>query len=198
MLAEAGPKWPEAGKDFHLDSNRVNTRGRLSAVSELEEWAAHGAIYLGVSEPIYRELSSGRPDGLRAQKIALQIVDYPVVSSDRSRSELKKIEECVFPGGAKDENESNDVLALFAAMKHMMTFVTEDGVGGKPRGILTARKGLADLGVLVMTDTEAVEWVRNRMTLIRSNELQSAHREGREPAPWVSASVELLGEFSQY
>jgi len=182
--------WPDLalmfGLSFQLDSNRVNARGGLASVSELEEWKKRGVIGLEWSSPVYEELARDAPDGARWKKACGRLVAKPAITLESERRDLAEIEALVFPGGPRDENERADALALFAAKKYCAIFVTNDGAGGKKRGILTSRQRLADVGVQVVTDEEAVALVRRalgdfaRMERQRSMSGESLHE-------WIAA-----------
>lgn len=46
---------------FHLDSNRINARGRLPAVTQLERWHGDGVIDLELSEVAHDEVVQAAP-----------------------------------------------------------------------------------------------------------------------------------------
>lgn len=46
---------------FHLDSNRINARGGLLAVTQLERWHGDGVIDLELSEVAHDEVAQASP-----------------------------------------------------------------------------------------------------------------------------------------
>ena len=148
-------EWPDLalmfGMIFQLDSNRVNAKGSLPNITKLEEWYRRGAIALEWSAPVYDELAQDAPNGRHWRKISGSLVANPKITTPSERRQLVEIEDLVFPGGPRDDRERTDALALFTAKKYSAIFVTNDGAGGKLRGILTKRKELASIGSSSLT-----------------------------------------------
>jgi hypothetical protein len=182
--------WPDLalmfGMIFHLDANRVNARGSLPNICELEKWHHRGVIALEWSAPVYDELAHDAPDGRHWNKISGSLVANPAITTPSEQCQLDEIEGIVFPGGTRDNTERNDALALFTAKKYFAIFVTNDGGGGKPRGILTHKESLASIGVRVVSDEEAVTMVRARLNECARTERQLAEVSGESEPPWIS------------
>jgi hypothetical protein len=78
---------------------------------------------------------------------------------------FKVIESVLFPGGAKDENQRNDVRIVSDAIHYAAILVTNDG-GSKsqPGGVLGNRDALAKrFGVRILSADEAVDFVRSKI-----------------------------------
>jgi hypothetical protein len=146
-----------------LDTNRINSRGKLPNVTQLEKWAKDGVIILGLSETAMKECHAGS-DAIRSEKASGYIYAIASIDSPRELEILRDIERIVFPLGPKDANERNDVAIAFTASKYNEILVTADGDSRKqPGGLLGHRKELSDLGVRIMSDEEAVQHVRIRI-----------------------------------
>lgn len=154
-------------------------------MSELEEWSRRGVIGLEWSEPIYDELSRDAPDGRHWRKSCGILVAHPSTTNPNEIQQLAEIERVVFPGGSRDKRERIDALAIFTAWKYRAIFVTDDGSGGKARGILTHKKDLASLGVQVVTDEEAVAIVRGTLSALAKEERHHMQESGEPEPSWV-------------
>jgi hypothetical protein len=112
--------WPGPVRDFHLDANRINRRGRLEYVNELKMWHDLGVIILGVSEVIYEEVILNDKDGRRGGKARMETRTETLISSLEERRLFRKIGRVIFgKEGPKNQNEFNDVEALFNAKKYV-------------------------------------------------------------------------------
>ena len=68
----------------------------------------------------------------------------------------------MFPQGAKNQNQKNDIEIIFNANKYGSILVTADGASkSQPGGILGHKAELKILGIDVMSDQEAVDYIRN-------------------------------------
>lgn len=143
---------------YQLDANRINALQKDSRVNQLEKWHKSGVIFLEMSRVAYDEAGNGSiARGMKAD-------EYTWISANDSLGGEKQIrhsiEQILFPGGAKNENEQNDVLILFAALRSGATLVTEDGQSRtQPKGILGNAECLAKLGVRVLRTQTAIEEV---------------------------------------
>jgi hypothetical protein len=145
---------------FHLDTNRINSNGKLPYINKLEKYATLDIIELEWSLPIYDyELTAQR----HFDKASGRLVAHPAIRTPEEEKRLRQIEQILFPGGPRNRNERIDALALFTAKKYHAIFITDDGSGGKLRGILTHRQELGEIGVDVMTDAEALALIEEKL-----------------------------------
>ncbi len=158
------------GRIFHLDANRVNARQDDPAMNKLEQWKADGVIRLLMSDTAYHE--AGRNGAARLQKTR----DYIWIKyndADDADVELRRrIEQVLFPQGAQNQNQRNDVDILFKAERLQHILITRDG-GSKrqPGGMLGNASELAKLGVVVLTAESAVAQI-TRLIFERDAEVQ--------------------------
>jgi hypothetical protein len=175
----------ELALHFQLDTNRINSRGRLEFVNRLESWARTGLIEILLSQPAHEEASAGM-DQARRSKAYAYIFTLDMFENPDETSLRRQLEATLFPGGAITVAERNDVRIVAHARKHMAHLVTADG-GSKrqPGGILGRRAELAALGVSVMTDEEAVCLVEAKIRRRDEGAVRLAQVTG-EPVPdWV-------------
>jgi hypothetical protein len=77
---------------------------------------------------------------------------------------MAAIEKALFPNGAQTPNDRKDIEIVFNAAKYGATLVTGDGSSrSQPGGILGGREALRRLGIRVLTDSEAVGVVREKI-----------------------------------
>jgi len=101
-------------------------------------------------------------DQRRTRKANQQIytITSPIPPHDR---QFKKVEHSLFPSGAKNENQRNDVRIVCEAVKYHAILVTGDGASKKqPGGILGNRHKLQDM-VQILSPDEAVGFVGNKI-----------------------------------
>jgi hypothetical protein len=147
---------------FHIDSNRINARGKLDAMNRLERWKDDGVILINMSGVSFKEALGGN-NPTRTKKAFEHIFTTTDVSVDTNNPTYKRIETAIFPGGAADRNEENDVKIVYEAAYYHAILVTGDGNSRRqPRGILGGRESLRDL-VQIMTDIEALEFIKTRI-----------------------------------
>ena len=140
---------------YHLDANRVNARQKDPSVNQLEAWRDEGIIFLEYSLVAYKEASYG--DTRRAEKADeitwSESVDSIGVESDRKR----QIENVIFPSGAHTMAQNNDVAIVYDAWWAGATLITADGNSkSQPRGILGSKNALAEIGISVISTSDAV------------------------------------------
>lgn len=144
---------------FHIDSNRINARGKLDAMNRLEKWKDAGVILINMSGVSFKEAQAGN-NPARTKKVFRQIFTTTDASIDRSSPTYKRIETAIFPGGVRDRNEENDVKIVYEAAHYRAILVTGDGSSRRqPRGIVGGRENIRDL-VQIMTDIEALEFIK--------------------------------------
>lgn len=148
---------------LHIDTNLINSRQRLPAVNTLDRWCADEVILINMAGTARAEALAGG-DTRRTQKANQQIFTItPPSPIDSTR--FKAIESVLFPHGAKDENQRNDVRIVSDAIHYAAILVTNDG-GSKsqPGGMLGNRDALAmRFGVRILSADEAVDFVRSKI-----------------------------------
>lgn len=153
-------------------------------MNQLERWHADKVICLEMAELAQLEAARGSP--ARTRKAHGYIVTMTLPSNAEEHGMLRRIEAVLFPTGAVDQNQRNDVDIVFNAWKYGCPLITSDG-GSKtqPGGILGNRTALAELGIKVLTDPEAVELVRGKIRARDDNLRRMCELRG-EPLPkWV-------------
>jgi hypothetical protein len=172
---------------FQLDANRINASGSLENMNQLESWRDAGVVLMHMSQVAQGEARAGR-NAQRSRKAISYIFSITYGDTPDERAELQAIEHAIFPDGVRAQNERNDVEIVFNAKKYGAILVTADG-GSKrqPRGILGSRSALRRLGVTVMTDSEAVAYVRQKISERDERLRFRARREGTLLPPWVGA-----------
>ena len=146
---------------LHIDTNLINARQKLAAVNQLEKWHDDEVILINMSATAHGEAQADG-NALRTRKANQNIFTAtpPVEPTDPL---FRKIEGALFPDGARDENQLNDVRIVCEAAKYSAILVTGDG-GSKtqPGGILGNRHTLRDL-VQILSPDEAVNFVRQKI-----------------------------------
>jgi len=174
------------GRGYMIDSNRANARGGLETMNQLQRWAADEVIELMMSEPARGEIARGGSDA-PARRVDGQIFTMSLyTSADESRAK-GLVERILFPDGAKNENERNDVEIVFHSWKYKRTLITNDGSSGRQSGgILGNRERLREaLGIRILTDEEAVAEVRERIKARDELARWWHQQEGQPLPPWV-------------
>ncbi len=173
-------------KAFHIDTNRINARHSLENMNILEKWRNDGVIRIEMSDPSMREAFSGN-NKARKNKAADHIFSQTYAETPDEKKKLSIIEQILFPGGAKDQNQRNDVEIVFNASKYHCILITNDGGSKKqPGGILGNAKQLkAEIDVTVVTDDQAVDMVRKGIEKRDSMARYIAKNRGIELPDWV-------------
>jgi len=174
------------GRIFHLDANRINARQDDRSMNKLEQWKADGVIRLLMSDTAYDE--AGRDSALRLQKTR----DYTWIkynTVDGADFDVqRRIEKVLFPRGAQNQNQRNDVDILFKAERLQHVLITSDG-GSKrqPGGMLGNASELARLGVLVLSAEAAISQIK-QLIFERDAEVRTlAAQLGLSLPVWVGA-----------
>jgi hypothetical protein len=147
----------------HIDTNLINSRQKLPAVNQLEQWYADGVILINMAGTARKEALGGG-DVKRTQKANQHIFTMtPPASIDSAR--FKAIESVLFPGGANGTNQQNDVRIVADAIHYAAILVTNDGGSrSQPGGILGNRDELHQrFGIRILSSDEAVDFVRLRI-----------------------------------
>lgn len=148
---------------FLLDANACNANQRIDELNDLERMAREDRIDLSYTETTWDEAQFG--SSKRTQKSG----DFPFVGlpADCHNAQLQQpwrdaIAAIVFPAGARTDNQRRDVEALLTVKMSGGIFVTGDG-GSKsqPRGILGSKVQLAEIGIEVLSFSEALARARN-------------------------------------
>lgn len=181
---------PRVDRSLHrtlqIDTNRINSRANLTYMNQLERWHHHGVIRIEMSEIAHNEVLASRSYKM-FEKAVRYIFSETLVGTPEEKELMDKIEFVLFPHGAKDSNQRNDVEIAFNAIKYAGGFlVTADG-GSKrqPGGFLGRKEELAALGLRVMTDEEAVRELQENIRR-RDNRAQMFHEKfGSELPDWI-------------
>lgn len=145
---------------FQLDTNRINSKQSIANMNRLERWRDDEVIELMLSEVASDEARAGN-NPRRTRKALGYIYSMTMATTQGETEELRQIEQILFPNGAADQNQRNDVEIVFNAAKYRRILVTGDGASKtQPGGILGSRAVLEQqFGVRIMTDAEAVAHV---------------------------------------
>lgn len=149
---------------FQIDTNRINARGSLPNMNQLEEWRANGVIRLEISKVAHDEASFG--NSVRREKASSYIFSHTQATTPNEVNLLKNIERVVFPSGIKTQNDANDVEILFNAKKYCHILITDDGDSERQSGgILGNTRRLEGLGIRVMRDSNAVVCIQDKIKM---------------------------------
>lgn len=168
---------------FQIDTNRINSKQGLESMNQLEKWYRDGVISIEMSEPSLGEILAEGNQG-RTKKAAEYTYSLTERTTTDEARQYDKIAQMLFPNGIRDKNQQNDVEIVFNALKYRRILVTNDGASrSQPGGILgNAERLQQELGVRVVTDTQAVEMVRSAITK-RDERVRFISERRREPAP---------------
>ena len=146
---------------FHIDTNLINARQKLPAVNQLEKWFEDEVILINMSSIAHGEAQADR-NPMRMRK-ANQNICTATPPADATAPLYQKIENALFPEGARDENQRNDVRIVCEAAKYAAILVTGDG-GSKtqPGGMLGNRHKFTGI-VQILSPDEAVDLVRQKI-----------------------------------
>ncbi len=148
---------------FHIDTNMINARGKLPAMTQLEKWAEEGVILINMSNTSFCEAQEGNNIS-RTKKALSQICTLTDENITESDATFQKVSSVLFPDGIKDNNQRNDVVIVCEAKKWNAILVTNDGGSKKqPGGILGNSHKLEDF-VQIMRDIEAVDFINSKIT----------------------------------
>ncbi|RPH59938.1 MAG: hypothetical protein EHM89_09800 [Acidobacteria bacterium] len=134
---------------FQIDTNRINSRGTLVAMNQIERWHRHGVIGLVMSDIAHAEAKAGR-NARRSRKAVGYIYSLSFEREPAAKRIQQQIVEILFPQGCRRQGDFNDVRIVYNALHYQYILVTADGV------ILRNREALARLGLRVITDAQAV------------------------------------------
>jgi len=151
------------GPSFQIDTNRINARGKEQHMNKLYEWRDDGVINISMSETAFYEALKGNNQA-RIDKTCENNYTFDPDHYEKDEEMYKKLESILFPEGAKGQNQVNDVLIVLQAFKNHYILITNDG-GSKsqPEGIIGKAVQLREIGITVMRDNEAVEYVNEKI-----------------------------------
>ena len=146
---------------LHIDTNLINARQKLSAVNQLERWYEDEVILINMSSTACLEAQADR-NAIRVKKVNKQI--FTATTAIKASDPLfVKVEAALFPDGAMNENQRNDVRIVCEAAKYAAILVTADGASKtQPGGMLGNRHKITHL-VKILSPKEAVEFVRTKI-----------------------------------
>jgi hypothetical protein len=171
-------------RTYQLDANRINARRKDCFVNQLEKWYKTKVIFLEMARVAYQEAGHGSP--ARSRKAA----DYTWMSTNDSlggeHEYRRKIEQILFPKGAKNQNQRNDVWILFTAQRSGATLITDDGGSrSQPGGMLGNAQALAKLGIQVLSAQAAVAEIAGLISERDKLARQAAACTGARLPRWV-------------
>ncbi len=146
---------------FHIDANLINARQKLPAVNQLEKWMDLSIICINMSSTARKEARAGNNmNRIRKADEQIYTITPPAEVND---PQYQQIEAALFPDGARDENQQNDIKIVFEAAQYAAILVTADGGSRtQPGGILGNRDKLKDM-LTILSPEEAVSFVRNEI-----------------------------------
>ena len=162
---------------IQFDTNRINARGRLAAMNQLEVWAEVQVIELFPSEVAQAEARRGG-NPVRSATALGYIYSMTLATSADEQADLRAIEAILTEGSAPDDNTVRDAEIVFNAGKYGAILVTDD------RGILSRASKLTRFA-RVMTDGAAVAYVRAKLRDRDDLARMVASETGQELPPWV-------------
>jgi len=146
---------------LHIDTNLINARQKLPAVNQLEKWSKDEVILINMSSTAHGEAQADG-NAMRTRK-ANRHIFTATPALGPSDPLYQKVEAALFPNGARDENQRNDVRIVSEAAKCQAILVTGDGGSRKqPGGILGNRHKLKGV-VQILSPDEAVDCVRQKI-----------------------------------
>jgi hypothetical protein len=147
---------------LHIDTNMINARGKLESMNQIEKWAEDDVILVNMSGVSFKEAQAGG-NSARTKKALSPIFTLTDNNIDPNDTLFKKIEAALFPNGIHTDNQRNDVKIVFEASKYAAILVTRDGGSRtQPGGMLGNRNKLLGI-VIIMSDIEAVEFIRTKI-----------------------------------
>ena len=168
---------------FQVDANRINASGQLQYINTIEKWHKDKVIRIMMAQKAQDEAAHGNRN--RARKAYSYIVSL-TRSSKENIQLFNEIEKIMFPKGATTQNEKNDVEIVFNARKYGCILVTNDGDSRRqPGGILGNRDKLLQLGIKVLTDKEAVAFIKQCIIERDNLEREKCNIKGQTLPDWV-------------
>lgn len=168
---------------LHIDTNLINARQKLPMVNQLEKWFEDEVILINMSATAHGEAQADG-NNMRTQK-ANQNISTETPPVDTSHPLYQEVESALFPDGAHNENQQNDVRIVCEAAKYAAILVTGDGNSkAQPGGILGNRHKLTNV-VQILSPNEAVDFVRQKICERDEFNIQLVKNSGGELPPWT-------------
>lgn len=172
-------------REFHIDTNCINSRSNLPAMNLLENWHNNGVIHIELSKPARDEALFGG-DHLRTKKANTYPFTMTLASTAEEHKWLSTIKKILFPKKDINSNRRNDIEIVFNAKKYCRILITNDGASKRRDGILDHKVELKQaLSIVVMTDEEAVDFVRELINERDKRALILHEKYGVELPEWV-------------
>src|SRR5213595_3867740 len=114
------------GQPFIADSNRVNSRGALPAMTALRKLADAGDIKLVYTEEIQAELERCRDPKIRTTSRELSALFAQSLDEIEEEDQRTRISRILFPDGLSSENERVDVDTIRIAQLWGAIVITND------------------------------------------------------------------------
>lgn len=168
---------------LHIDANLINAKQKLESVNQLERWHDAEIIMINMSSVARSEaMADANQDRTRKANTRVYTVTPPIDDED---TQFKLVEAALFPCGAKDENQRNDIRIVCEAAKYAAILITNDGASKtQPGGILGNRDKLRNF-VQIMLPDEAVAFVRGKIHERDEFNRQVASEIGGELPTWT-------------
>ncbi len=170
---------------FHIDTNLRNSRSQLSTMNQIEQWNDNGVIIVEWAKVAQEEALIGLSHELQGKMLNYIYTEAFPNTPDNQKS-IHQIQNILFPNGLKNKNQRNDVEIVFNAHTCGGILITNDGASkSQPGGILGHKEELKTLGITVMSDTDAVNFI-NDLVQQRDQRVINQCKQDREPIPeWV-------------
>jgi hypothetical protein len=153
-------------------------------MNQIEKWAADEIILVNMSGVSFKEAFAGN-NATRTKKTLAQLFTLTDENIDITCKRYREIENTIFPGGAKNQNQQNDVKIIYEAAHWNAILITHDGASkSQPGGILGRRDKLRGF-VQILSDTEAVEFVRRKIAERDALNRLVAKETGERLPTWV-------------
>lgn len=169
---------------FLADSNCIVSDQTREHVGQLGKWRDAGVIVFDKSVPRPGEGAAAAP----ARRIRGK---YPYSVDGAETLEdwklVERIGELLYPGGPRNANHEDHVESVFKAIKLQRILITgEVAPPSLPCRILGSTERLErELGVQVVTDTQAAEMVRNAIRRRDDRARRTCRDYGVNLPPWI-------------
>ena len=178
--------------NFYLDTNRINARQNIKELNILEGLNWRGAIKLKMPLPAQNEAMQG-DNKRRIEKACSNWAPIPFCETEDEKQMWVKIRDIVFPDYSGNENEKTDIDILFTVWKYHAIFITRDGESKRqPGGILGARNALDSLSIKVMTEIEALDFVKKKLKERDKLAIRRAEIMNSEIPSWVEEDLKYI------
>lgn len=167
---------------FHIDANCINAKQKLVSMNQIEQWADDGVILINMPNISYQEALAGNSDE-RTRKANAQI--YTLTDIDQETPLFLRVRKALFPDGELTPNRMNDIRIVCDAVHFHAILITRDGNSkSQPGGILGNRDKLRDI-VQIMSDGEAVAFIREKIVERDAFNRQVAAETGLPLPEWI-------------